>query len=229
MKRFASLAAMAAALAVGTASAFGQNPQGQSAPSQAQQPTDATQSAPSGNREFINDLTIAGMTEVQLGKLAMERASNPDVKAFGETMVKDHTEAGNELKQVASKLNVEVPTQLDQKHQDLAHRLNGLKGAEFDTAYMDAMVKGHQEVVAKLKARAGSRLTSGAPAAGDPSTAQAPSSTQANAGRAPSTPEPVGTAGAGAGDQELSAWAAKTLPVTEQHLARAQEIQRKLK
>jgi putative membrane protein len=227
MKRFAYRVAIAATLTVGGASVYAQNPQGQSAPSQAKQPTDVTtQAAPSGPREFINDLAIAGMAEVQLGKLAMERASDPDVKAFGEMMIKDHTQAGNELKQIASEMNVQVPTQLDQKHQDLANRLGSLKGAEFDRAYMDAMVKGHQEVVAKVKARAGNRLTSSTPSAGDPPDAR---SAQTGASRAPSTPEPVGTSGSGAGDQALSTWASKALPVVEGHLERAQGIQEDLK
>lgn len=49
------------------------------------------------------------MAEVQLGQLATNRTSNPDVKAFGETMVKDHAQAGDELKEVAATLNVQVP------------------------------------------------------------------------------------------------------------------------
>jgi hypothetical protein len=93
---------------------------------------------------------------------------------------------------------------------------------------MDAMVKGHQEVLTKVKARAGNRLTSSTPPAGDPADARAPASTQANAGRAPNTPEPVGTSGSG-GDHALTAWATKTLPAVERHLERAQEIQQKLK
>ena len=45
------------------------------------------------SKAFVNDLTIAGLAEVQLGKLAAERGSNPDVKTFGQMMVKDHTKA----------------------------------------------------------------------------------------------------------------------------------------
>ena len=69
------------------------------------------------SKAFVNDLTIAGMAEVQLGKLATERAANPDVKAFGQMMVKDHTQAGNELKPIAAQLNIPQPTQLDQQFQ----------------------------------------------------------------------------------------------------------------
>jgi len=95
------------------------------------------------------------MAEVQLGRLASERASDAEVKAFGQMMVNDHSQANAELKQVASQLNVPVATQLDQKHRDLAERLSKLTGATFDREYMAAMVEGHQEVAAKLRTHAG--------------------------------------------------------------------------
>ena len=75
------------------------------------------------SKAFVNDLTIAGLAEVQLGKLAAERGSSPDVKSFGQMMVKDHTQAANELKPIATELKVQQPTQLDQMHKDLADKL----------------------------------------------------------------------------------------------------------
>jgi putative membrane protein len=41
-------------------------------------------------------MTIAGLAEVQLGKLASERASSAEVKAFGQMIVKDHSQANEE-------------------------------------------------------------------------------------------------------------------------------------
>jgi putative membrane protein len=75
------------------------------------------------------------------------------VKAFGQMMVTDHSKAGDELKQVASQLNVQPPTQLDPKHRELAERLSRLQGTAFDRAYMDAMVQGHEEALGKLRTR----------------------------------------------------------------------------
>lgn len=112
------------------------------------------QAAAADSKTFVNDLTIAGLTEIQLGKLAAERGSSPDVKSFGQMMVKDHTHAANELKPIAAELKVQQPTQLDQKHKDLADKLSKLQGKEFDREYIDAMVMGHQEVAAKVRARA---------------------------------------------------------------------------
>jgi putative membrane protein len=177
---------------------------------QAQAQTGATgATTPSDAREFITQMTIAGMAEVQLGKMAEEHGANPDVKSFGQMMVKDHTQANKELAEVASQLKVQPPTQLDQKHRELADRLSKLQGSAFDREYMSAMVKGHEDVASQLRMRTGNRMTSATPATPDRSA------------------EPVGTTGGG--EQALTQWAIKTLPAVQQHLERAREIEQKVK
>ena len=107
----------------------------------------------SGDKDFVNDLAIAGTAEVELGRMAAERAVNPDVKKFGQMMVDDHTKASDELTQVATQHNIPVPTDLDDKHRDLRDKLAKLQGADFDKEYMDAMVDGHDNVLGKLRSR----------------------------------------------------------------------------
>jgi putative membrane protein len=203
--RAVSIAAFVAAAAVGAAA------QGAGAPTTSQRPAEPPASA-SDARQFINEMAVAGMAEVKLGQMAADRAASSDVKAFGQMMVKDHSQANDELKQVASQLKVQPPAELDKKHQDLADRLSKLQGADFDREYTAAMVQGHEEVVAKLRARAGNRLTSSEAATSD---------RPAGAGA-------VGTTGTGANEQALTQWAAKALPTVQQHLERAQDLQKKL-
>jgi putative membrane protein len=168
----------------------------------------ATQT-PHDARTFIHDLTIAGMAEVELGRMATQRGQHADVKAFGEMMVKDHTQAGTELKRVATSMNVQQPAELDQKHKDLHTKLSKLSGAAFDREYMNAMIMGHQEVEAKVRTRA------------TPAMAQN------------TTSRPTGTTGdpstATSGERQLNAWATKALPTVQHHLARAKDIQGRLK
>jgi putative membrane protein len=158
--------------------------------------------------DFINTMAIAGMAEVQLGKVAAERAQDPDVKAFGQLMVKDHTEANDELKQAASQVGAQLPTQLDDKHRELADHLMKLQGGEFDREYMKAMVDGHENVADQLLRQAGWIGTS----TRDES----------------SVPTAVGTSGSDSGDSRMRLWAMKTLPVVQQHLQRAREIRDKV-
>jgi len=86
------------------------------------------------------------MAEVELGKLASQKASNPKVKAFGQRMVTDHTKAGDEVKDLAMSKQIVLPTFIDSKHQATHNRLAKLSGAEFDRAYVTEMVAGHKKV-----------------------------------------------------------------------------------
>jgi putative membrane protein len=106
-----------------------------------------------GDKDFVNDLVIAGMTEVELGKMAAERSTDAEVKKFGQMMVDDHTAAGDKLKAVASQHNIPVPTALDDEHRDLRDKLAKLQGAEFDREYMNAMVDGHETVADNVESR----------------------------------------------------------------------------
>jgi putative membrane protein len=107
----------------------------------------------SADKDFVNELGIAGMAEVELGRMASERGANPEVKKFGKTMVDDHTAAGDKLKTIATQHNIPWPTTLDDKHRDLSDKLAKLQGPEFDREYMSAMVDGHDAVVDKLESR----------------------------------------------------------------------------
>ena len=187
----------------------------------AQQPGSSTgQAARPDAREFINQMTIAGMAEVQLGMQASERGTNPDVKAFGQMMVKDHSQANKELAQIAK---VQPPKELDAKHRDLANRLSKLQGAEFDREYMTAMVQGHEEVLKQLRAFTGNQLTTNAPAERPSGRATASQGEQTSAQRGTGS-SATGTTGGTQGEQALIQWANKTLPVVQQHLERARSI-----
>jgi putative membrane protein len=105
------------------------------------------------DKDFVTELAVGNMAEVELGKLAVERSANAEVKKFGQTMIDDHTKAGNTLKSVASAHNISIPTDLDDKHRELRDKLAKLQGADFDREYMAAMVEGHQDVADKLEPR----------------------------------------------------------------------------
>lgn len=103
--------------------------------------------SPTDMKGFMTRAAQGGMAEVQLGQMASQKAQNPEVKKFGQKMVQDHTNANTELKALAAKKNVTLPTELDAEHKALMTRLQGLSGAEFDKAYMDAMVDDHEKTV----------------------------------------------------------------------------------
>jgi putative membrane protein len=92
-----------------------------------------------------------GLTEVKLGRLAAEKGSSPDVKAFGQQMVDDHGKANEQLKSVAESEGITLPTDVNGKQQAMYDRLSKLSGAQFDAAYVKDMVMDHEEDVKDFK------------------------------------------------------------------------------
>ncbi|MDQ3040944.1 MAG: DUF4142 domain-containing protein [Acidobacteriota bacterium] len=109
--------------------------------------------APDG---FMTEAAKGGMAEVQLSTLATTKAQNADVKKFAQQMIQDHTNANAELKQLAGKKNVALPTDLDAEHKGIKDKLSGLSGAEFDKEYVSAMVADHEKSVNLFKTQADS-------------------------------------------------------------------------
>ncbi len=111
----------------------------------------------SKDTKFIMAAVAGGETEVSLGKLAATKATNDDVKSFGQKMVDDHTEANDELKDLAKSKNVDIKKgedkaiKMEQKENDSLAKKNG---ADFDKAYVDMMVKDHEKDVKDFKAAA---------------------------------------------------------------------------
>jgi putative membrane protein len=100
---------------------------------------------------FIKKAANGGMTEVELGKIAVEKGESQEVKDFGNQMVKDHSKAGDQLKEVAAKMSVEVPEKVDAKHQMLIDKMSAMSGAAFDKAYVKEMIKAHEKDIADFE------------------------------------------------------------------------------
>src|SRR5581483_10080232 len=80
-------------------------------------------------------------------------AASDDVKRFGAMMVHDHTKANDELKQLAEKKSVSLPTDLGE-HQADYDRLAKLSGADFDHQYMSTMVEDHKKDISEFETEA---------------------------------------------------------------------------
>jgi putative membrane protein len=94
---------------------------------------------------FVMKAARGGMAEVDLGKLAVEKAGSDEVKKFGQRMVDDHSKANDELKTLAQNKHITLPTAIDPHEMELHDRLAKLSGPSFDRAYMQAMVADHRK------------------------------------------------------------------------------------
>ena len=114
----------------------------------------AQQPEASPDQTFAQKAVVGGWEEVQLGKLAAERAASPDVKQFGQRMVADHDQANRELMALVKQKGLTVPTAPDPQHQEEATRLATLHGAAFDRAYLQQMVRDHEDDVRLFRTQA---------------------------------------------------------------------------
>jgi putative membrane protein len=108
----------------------------------------------SDDANFVKDAAQGGLMEVQLGKLAQEKAGNEKVKEFGKRMEQDHSKANDELKKIASDKGMQLSNELDKKHKGKVDKLAKLSGADFDKQYTDTMVSDHKEDIKKFQREA---------------------------------------------------------------------------
>lgn len=112
-------------------------------PSEKAAPAEVTDPA-----QFASIASVSSMFEIESSKLAQEKASSDEVKAFAEQMIADHTKAGEDMTRAATEEGVAPATELDQQHQEIMDNLSSLSGEEFDMAYIQAQVQAHDEAVA---------------------------------------------------------------------------------
>ncbi|AOM79458.1 DUF4142 domain-containing protein [Pedobacter steynii] len=92
---------------------------------------------------FMDTAALGGMMEVDLGKLALEKSRNEQVRKFASQMVADHTKANSDLKTVAAKLKHLLPLEYPAEVKTHMDAMKNLKGKDFDTHYMGMMVTDH--------------------------------------------------------------------------------------
>ena len=119
------------------------------------------QSVPPSDQKFAEKAAQGGKAEVELGQLALQKASDEKVKQFAQKMVDDHTKANQQLQQVAEQEHITLPTSMDADAQQAQQHLAKLSGPEFDKAYMRHQLKDHQKDVAEFQKEATNGKDSG--------------------------------------------------------------------
>ena len=104
-------------------------------------------------RDFIHDVAVANMAEIDLAQLAAERGTADGVKQFARMMINDHSAAQDKMKSLAAELKIELPDQVDEKSRDQRDKLAKQSGPDFDREYATAMVDGHKDLIDRLEPR----------------------------------------------------------------------------
>src|SRR5438270_9138478 len=131
ISKFCVVASVTAALSIGPA-----------AMAQTATPAGKSSSLSEKDKTFMKKAAKGGMMEVAMGKLAEQNGQSEDVKSFGKRMVTDHSKANDELKSIASKKGVQLPSK------------EPTTKWSSDKTYMDAMVKDHEKDLAEFQEEA---------------------------------------------------------------------------
>jgi putative membrane protein len=138
---------------------------------------------PITDAEFVQKASAAGLDEVNIGKMVLQRANRDDVKNFARRLVDDHTKANAELNRIADSKHLVPSSTMDAKHQELSRQLMRLSGADFDRQFIQGQLKDHEMVISLFE-------------------------NESKNGK----------------DEQLKAFATKTLPTLREHLQIAQKL-----
>jgi predicted outer membrane protein len=141
----------------------------------------AGHAAPS-DETFLQTAVGINLGEIQVGQLAQSKGSTAGIRDFGSMLATDHSASNREAVSLASKLHITVPTDPSPEDMRTYNQLQGKSGADFDRAFAQAMVDGHQKAIKLFTDEA--------------------------------------TSGTG----DLKAYAERTLPTLQKHLATAQQL-----
>ena len=113
---------------------------------------DDTNEAKEDDSEFLVAAAETDLMEIEIGKLALTRSTDKNVKDFANMLIADHTKASEALKPLAEKKSISLPTAVTEKGKENYNDLNDKKTAkDFNEKFADMMVKGHEDAISKME------------------------------------------------------------------------------
>jgi putative membrane protein len=141
---------LAIATTLGPTSASSQT----AAPSNRSNPATSNQKITQAEQRFLTEAIQGDLAEVNIGKLAQEKGQADEVKQFGQMLEQDHGDHLKQAEQMAEQMGITAPNSPSAKQQAIHEKLEKLSGSAFDKEFKQAMVKDHQEDVAKYRREA---------------------------------------------------------------------------
>jgi putative membrane protein len=106
------------------------------------------------DQKFLEKAYSINKGEIELGKLAQQRGTSQMVKDFGARLEHDHQKGLEQLREVAKKNDMTMPTSIKREESDLYTKLSRLHGQEFDREFSQHMVQGHGEAISLFESQA---------------------------------------------------------------------------
>ncbi|MBN3966240.1 DUF4142 domain-containing protein [Pseudomonas gregormendelii] len=105
------------------------------------------------SNDFVDNAAAGGIAEIETSRLALEKSSSADIKAFANMMITDHSKANDELAALARKNDIEVPDTTTLVKQ-AKEKILEVRDESFDAAYANNQVKAHEETIELFKKEA---------------------------------------------------------------------------
>ena len=148
--------ALAAVLAVGcnntpdrTTSAPGE---GGGAPGTATPPSaTADANLSEADRTFVQKAAQSNQLEVEMAKMGQDKAQNEQVKDFARQLEEDHSDALDELQNVARRANLELDKQEDAARASMNDKMGNVTGRQFDSQWISEMIDKHRQGIADFE------------------------------------------------------------------------------
>jgi putative membrane protein len=99
----------------------------------------------SEDQEMMQDIAHANLAEIEVGKLALEKSKNEQVRKYAQRLIDDHTAAMKELEKLAQTKNASLPKETDIQHKAIATALQALSGETFDNQFIARVGVGDHE------------------------------------------------------------------------------------
>ncbi|HEX9407733.1 MAG TPA: DUF4142 domain-containing protein [Thermoanaerobaculia bacterium] len=102
-------------------------------------------------QQFIQKAAQGNEKEVDLAKMAQDKAQDSQLKDYAKQLEQDHSDALDDLKRIANKANITIDTTPAAEKASNSDRLNAATGRNFDRAYINMMIDDHQKDIAEFE------------------------------------------------------------------------------
>lgn len=102
-------------------------------------------------RQFLQNALQGANSEIMLGRMAAERARSPAVREFGQTLVSDHQQARQELRELGRDFGLRPGWQPSDEARDERQKLDGLRGRDFDREFVRFMIDDHRKDISEFR------------------------------------------------------------------------------
>jgi len=100
---------------------------------------------------FIEQASAKALAEIELGKIAVQKSSVPEVKAFAKKMIENNATVTKDLRELASKKNVQMADEAALLAKSKTSILNQREGESFDVSYINNQIAAHQATITLFK------------------------------------------------------------------------------